>query len=46
MKERVGEGVWGVGALCSVGPESLRGEGWERTRGSEGEKPSVDTVLI
>lgn len=46
VKERVGEGISRVGAQRSVGPKSLKEEDWERTLGSEGEKPSVDMALI
>lgn len=46
MRERVGEGIQGVGAQCSGGPKSRREEGWERTLSSEWGKSSVDMALI
>lgn len=46
VKEWLGEGIRRVGAQRSVGPESLKEEDRESTLGSEGEKPSMDMVLI
>lgn len=51
LKKGGGEGEIGgwirrVRPQCSVGPESLKEENWERTLGFEREKPSVDMALI